>query len=118
MTDPTAAQAWLDTERPTLVAVCSYTAAHGWPDHTTRLATTLFRYLESGGHFSDALSIHSRALDPARQTGNTHAETYVLTSPGVVHWQQGRYEHAVEYFRRALVLCREIGDHAGAIRTN
>lgn len=48
-----AARAWLDAERAGLVAVAVYTAGHGWPEHTTRLAATLFRYLDRGGHHAD-----------------------------------------------------------------
>src|SRR6266511_2241036 len=51
--DPGAARAWLDTERTNLVAAAVHAATHGWPDHTTRLAATLFRYLDTGGHYAE-----------------------------------------------------------------
>ena len=60
LADPDTALAWLDTERPTLVAVAAHTAAHGWPTHTIRLSATLYRYLD-GGYHTDALTIHSHA---------------------------------------------------------
>jgi hypothetical protein len=44
------ARAWLDAERANLVAVAVHCAEHGWPDHATGLAGTLFRYLISGSH--------------------------------------------------------------------
>src|ERR1035438_6612992 len=50
------ALAWLDAERATLVAVAVHTASHGWPGHATRLAATLFRYLDSGGHYPEAIT--------------------------------------------------------------
>ena len=46
VTGPAAARAWLDAERAALVAVTVHAAGHGWPAHATRLAATLFRYLE------------------------------------------------------------------------
>src|SRR6266498_1656743 len=115
--DPAAALAWLDAERPNLVAVCTHTAAHGWPRHTIRLATTLFRYLDTRAHFPDALSIHTDARNAASQTGDRAAEAYALANLGVVHLRQGRYEQAAEHYRGALPLFRETGDHRGEART-
>ena len=62
LTDPDAALAWLDTERPTLVAVAAHTAAHGWPSHTTRLSATPCPATSHGGHHTDALTVHGHAL--------------------------------------------------------
>ena len=117
MADSALARAWLDAERATLVAVSTHTARHGWADHTTRLAGTLFRYLESGGHVSDALAVHLHALDASRHNGDAVAEAYALTSIGVAYWQQGDYRQAADYFYQALEVCQKTGDHAGAART-
>ena len=76
--DPAAAREWLDAERATLVAAAGHTAAHGWPGHATRLAATLFRYLHSGGHFPEALTVFSHALGAARRTGDHAAEATAL----------------------------------------
>jgi len=113
VTEPDAAQAWLDTERVALTAACAYTIAHGWPGHTTGLSTILFRYLEVGGHYPDAVAIHSYALHAAHHSGDRAAEAQALTSLGVVYWQQGRYERAVDHHQQALVLFREIGHRSG-----
>jgi tetratricopeptide (TPR) repeat protein/DNA-binding SARP family transcriptional activator len=115
--DPAAALAWLDAERPNLAAVCTHTAAHGWPGHTIRLATTLFRYLDAGAHFPDALSIHTDARNAASQTGDRAAEAYALANLGVLHMRQGRYEQAAEHYREALSLFRQTGDRVGEART-
>jgi tetratricopeptide (TPR) repeat protein/DNA-binding SARP family transcriptional activator len=115
--DPAAGRAWLNAERPNLVAVCAHTAAHRWPGRTIRLATTLFRYLDMGAHHPDALSIHTDARNAAGQTGDRAAEAYALANLGVVHMRQGRYEKAAEHYRRALRLFRETGDRGGEART-
>ncbi len=115
--DPAAGRAWLNAERPNLVALCAHTAAHGWPGHTIRLATTLFRYLDMGAHHPDALSIHTDARNAAGQTSDRAAEAYALANLGVVHMRQGRYERAAEHYRRALSLFRETGDRGGEART-
>ncbi len=116
MTDTAAARAWLDAERATLTATCTYTAAHGWAGHTTRLATTLYRYFELGGHYPDALTIHTHARHAACHIGNSAGEAHALTNLGVVSWQQGHHRQAADYLQQALVLFHKIDDQAGEMR--
>jgi tetratricopeptide (TPR) repeat protein len=111
--DPTTARAWLDAERATLTTVIAYTAAHGWPGHTTRLATTLYCYLETGGHYLDALNILTHAGHAARQTSDPSTEARALTNLGLIYFWQGHYQQAIAHHQQALVLCREIDDRAG-----
>jgi DNA-binding SARP family transcriptional activator/Tfp pilus assembly protein PilF len=111
--DPAAARAWLDAERAVLVAVSIHASAHAWPGHATRLAGTVYRYLETGGHYPDAITIHSVARQAARRTGDCVAESTALTNLGIVDWRQGRYRQAAAYHRQALELSREIGDRTG-----
>jgi DNA-binding SARP family transcriptional activator/tetratricopeptide (TPR) repeat protein len=117
MAGPAAALAWLDAERPNLVAIAAYTAAHGWPGHTIWLSTTLFRYLDAGAHFHDAVSIHTDAKNAARQTGDPAAEAYASANLGVVHMRQGHYEQAAEHYLQALLLFSQTGDRVGEART-
>jgi tetratricopeptide (TPR) repeat protein len=111
--DPATARAWLDAERATLVTVTAYTAVHGWPGHTTRLATTLYCYLENGGHYLDALAILTHGCHAARHTSDPSAEARTLTNLGLIYFWQARYQQAAEHHQQALALCREIGDRAG-----
>jgi DNA-binding SARP family transcriptional activator/tetratricopeptide (TPR) repeat protein len=107
------ARAWLDAHRATLVAVVVHAAACGWPGHATRLAATLYRYLETGGHYADAVTIHSSAHRAACSAGDRAAKATALTNLGIVRWRQGKYEQAVGCHRRALAASREIGDRTG-----
>ena len=111
--DPTAARAWLDAERVTLTAVCAHTATHGWPGHTTSLASVLFRYLDIGGHYSEAIDIHTHARYAAHRKGDRAGKARALDSLGLVHRWQGRYPQAAEHHQQSLALFREIGDRAG-----
>ena len=111
--DPLTARAWLDVELVTLTAVCAHTAARGWPGHTTGLASTLYRYLEGGGHYPDAVAIHTHALHAARDADEPTDEAHALTNLGAVYWRQGRYGQAAEHHQQALTLFRELGDQAG-----
>ena len=106
---PAQGRAWLDAERPVLVAV----AAQGPPGNVTRLAATLFRYLETGGHYADAMTIHGRARDAARLLGDRAAEATALTNLGIICWRQGRYQQAIDHHEQARAASVEIGDRAG-----
>jgi tetratricopeptide (TPR) repeat protein len=113
---PAAARAWLDAERSALVAVATHAAAHGWSAHAMRLAATLFRFLDTGGYYTDAITIHTHALHAARGANDRLAEAHALTSVGSVYMRQGHYELAADHHQRARALCRQIGDRTGEAR--
>jgi DNA-binding SARP family transcriptional activator/Flp pilus assembly protein TadD len=114
--DAAAARAWLDPERATLVAVTAHMAEHGWPAYTTRLAATLYRYLDSGGHYPEAMVIYGHARRAAAAAGDRAAEANALTNLGVFYQEQGRYEEAISQYRQALALSRQTGDPAAEAR--
>jgi tetratricopeptide (TPR) repeat protein len=114
--DPGAARAWLDAERPVLVAVAAHTAGHGWPSHTTRLAATVWRHLDTGAHYPDAITLHTHARTAACRAGDRAAEAAALTNLGIAAWRQGRHQQAASQHRRALALFRAAGDRPGEAR--
>jgi hypothetical protein len=91
---PGPAREWLDAERANLTAVAAHAADHGWPVHSIRLAATLSRYLERGGYYPEALTIHDSARRAARRLGDKAAEATALTDLGLIDWRQGRYQQA------------------------
>jgi tetratricopeptide (TPR) repeat protein/transcriptional regulator with XRE-family HTH domain len=107
--DRAAAVAWLDTERAALLAVAAFAASRGWPTHTTGLAAALHGYLYHA-HDTQALILHSLALDAARATGDRAAEGRALAGLGSSHWCQGRYQQSADLCQQALALAREAGD--------
>jgi tetratricopeptide (TPR) repeat protein len=113
---PDAARAWLEAERPNLVAACAHAAGHGRADHATRIAATLFRYLDVGGHFAEAITIHNHARHAASQVGDHAAEAEALTSLSVLDTHQGRYRQAAGHLRQALALFRQADDLTGQAR--
>nr|MDT0663186.1 tetratricopeptide repeat protein [Micromonospora sp. DSM 115978] len=117
LTDPDHARTWLDTERPTLVAIAAHTAAYGWPTHTTRLSATLYRYL-SGGHFADGLSIHGHAHDAAHHSGDPVGQADALIGSGWIYAQLGQHTTAVEHLRKALARYEQCGVAAGQARVS
>ncbi len=116
LTDPAAAREWLDGERPTLSAVAAYTADHGWPAHTVRLAGALFRYL-NGGNPIHALAIHGHARRAARRTADRIGEAHALRGLGAAHLNLGRYAPAIDDYEQALALFRQAGDRTSEART-
>jgi tetratricopeptide (TPR) repeat protein len=84
--------------------------------HATRLAATLFRYLDLGGHYPEAVTIHGHARNAARCTGDRVAEAHALTSLGVVDARKSRYQQAGAYLRQSLPLFRAGADLAGEAR--
>ncbi len=112
------ARAWLDAQRANLVAVTVDAADHGWPHHAARLAATLARYLEAGGHYPEAVTVHTHALVAARHAGDRACEAAALISLGHADTQRGRYEQAVSYLEQALALCRQAGDQIGQARAH
>ena len=111
--DPGPARGWLDAERPNLVAVCAHTVAHGWPEHTIRLAQTLFRYLDMAGHHAEALAVHNHALRAARAGGDQPAEARALNNLAAVYWWQAEYRQAAGYYQQAATLFRDGGHRGG-----
>jgi tetratricopeptide (TPR) repeat protein len=107
--DPEAARNWLATERANLVAAAVH-AVEGWPEHTTRMAMILFRYLDTQGHYRDAVTIHTSAVEAARHSGDRAAEAHALINLGSTYWLRGRYPQAADQLQQALALSREVGD--------
>lgn len=116
LTGQASARAWLGTHRATLTAAARHAADYGWPGHAIRLAATLFRYLDSGGHCPDASAIHGSALDAARHAGDHHAEATALTNLAAADVWLSRYPSAASHFQQALALFRQTGNRAGEAR--
>ncbi|GLY97854.1 BTAD domain-containing putative transcriptional regulator [Actinoplanes sp. NBRC 103695] len=110
---PAAPRAWLDAERPNLVAMCAHGAAHGWENHAIALARTLFRYLDIGGHHAEALAVHADAHRAARLLGDRSAEARALNNTAAVHWWRADYRTAGGLYRQAASLFRACGDDEG-----
>jgi tetratricopeptide (TPR) repeat protein/transcriptional regulator with XRE-family HTH domain len=117
MPSQAAARDWLDSERATLAAVSMYARDHGWPGHAIMLASTLYRYLQAGGHLSEARAISGAALDSARQTGDLAAQAEVLRRLGYLDTGLSPHERATDEFRSALELYQQIGDRLGQAKT-
>jgi tetratricopeptide (TPR) repeat protein/DNA-binding XRE family transcriptional regulator len=110
------ARAWLDAELANLIAVVAYCADHGWCQHATGLAQTLFRYLMNGSHLPQALIIYGHALQAARRSGDLPAEAEALNGLGSIGLMKGHFRDAVGRYRAALERYRRCSNRLGEAR--
>jgi tetratricopeptide (TPR) repeat protein len=111
---PEAAASWLEAQRANLVAVAVHAARHGWPRHSVDLSAALWRHFEVGGHYQEALTVHTSAVDAARQAG--HGEAGALLNLGGIHWWLGNFQEAQACFEESLAGHRKVADPAGEAR--
>jgi tetratricopeptide (TPR) repeat protein len=104
------ALAWLDAERPVLVAVCGHAARHGFPAHAVALPGTLARYLLTGGYYCEARAIHGQARQVAGELDDPAGAAMALNNLGTLDERTGAHPAATERFREALRLGRQAGD--------
>jgi tetratricopeptide (TPR) repeat protein/transcriptional regulator with XRE-family HTH domain len=110
--DDTTARAWLDTELANLVAVSTHATTHGRPAHATRLASVLRRFLDTAGHWAQALTVHGNALVAACAAADRAGEADALHNMGLIYWRLGRGDEALDSYHRCLAIREEIGDPA------
>ncbi|MGI5507158.1 tetratricopeptide repeat protein [Lentzea sp. CA-135723] len=113
---PATAKAWLDTERPTLVAIIA-TASGEFAGYAVRIARAIGRHLDVGYHNADAFAVHQHALTAADEIGDAAGRARALLELGRSHARAGEYEEADERFWDALEMFRSMGDSAGEART-
>ncbi len=112
--EPDCAARWLDQQRPSLVAVAVCAARHGWPRHSVDLSCTLWRAFEVGGHYQEALAVHTSAAQAALEHG--HGRASVLANLGSIHWWLGSHQEARTCFEQSLAGHRDTGDAEGEAR--
>ncbi len=113
VTEAAAAALWLDQQRPALTAAAVHAASHGWPGHSVGLSCVLWRALEVGGHYTEALAIHSAAASAATEHGGRAS---VLANLGSIHWWLGNHRTARECFEQSLAGHRMAGEAEGEAR--
>ncbi|SEF18432.1 AfsR/SARP family transcriptional regulator [Jiangella alba] len=110
--DYDAAMRWLDTERLVLLSVGDHAPTRGLPGHTTDLSGVLWRYLDLGGYYEEARSLHGRALDAARTAADRHGEGWALGGLGLTAMRM-RAPEAGDLLRSALAVHEARGEGRG-----
>ena len=103
------ALAWLDAERPNLVAAVQH-AEHGPRPATWMLADALHAYFYGRRHMTDWQAVADAALAAAQEEGDAQARAATRRSLGMArHLCVGDYARAAECFGSALDLARQAG---------
>jgi tetratricopeptide (TPR) repeat protein len=109
-TDRNGALAWLDSERPCLVAAIRMAADKGRDEAAKSLPLLMAYYLGFRGLFDDLLAVSTTSVQAARRLGDRAAESEALTNFGVALYGLRRYDEAVIAHRDAAAIVRRAGD--------
>ncbi|WP_052395790.1 tetratricopeptide repeat protein [Kutzneria sp. 744] len=98
------ALAWLDAERPSLVAAIHHAARAGLTEHALHLADAIRAYLYQRGEIADWFAVARLAL--ALSTEDGRARAAALFSLGTANYAVNQYAEATELWTSALTLFR------------
>jgi tetratricopeptide (TPR) repeat protein len=107
------ALAWLDAERPGLLAAVSVAAGTGRDQIAIRLPLVLARYLNWRRRFDDTVTVTTIGLATARRLGDRPREGAALNSLGSALQGVRRFDEAITACQDAAVIYRETGDRHG-----
>ena len=110
------ALAWLDTERPNLVAAAVHAADHDPSPLTWCLADALRPYLTHCGHHAEGLAALDAGLKAALGRKDRAAEAAVRCGLARLHWGLGDYPRALEHLTEELAAHRETNSSDGVPR--
>lgn len=103
---------WLDRERSNLLSLIPVGDAY-----TTLLSDLLWRYLEMGGYYDDALALHTQALTVARSSGDQLAEANTHRYLATIAHFLDEHEKSSTLDQRALALYRRAESVPGQAAT-
>ncbi|HEX8865006.1 MAG TPA: tetratricopeptide repeat protein [Lentzea sp.] len=104
LVDDDQAVRWLESERATLLAVAAQASVTPGAPHAILLSATLFRFLDVHGHFDDAVTLHTTAVEAGRKQHDPHATGLALHHLGTVHQRLCRYEDARVHLEEAIAV--------------
>ncbi|MDT5035560.1 MAG: hypothetical protein QOE03_745 [Micromonosporaceae bacterium] len=103
------ASAWLDAERPNLVAAVLHAAEHGPRPAAWLLADALRGYLFVRGHIVDLADCARAALGAAHRDGELNPQVIAYIGLASICLEQSRYPEAIDQLSGALELARRTG---------
>lgn len=99
------ADAWLDSERASMVPLVRAAAEHGWHDETWQLAEALTgAYYYNHRHLADWLAVSRLGIRAAQRCGNDQAEARLLLSASRAHADHGDADLARDAVEAAMVI--------------
>ncbi|MGW4111106.1 AfsR/SARP family transcriptional regulator [Actinosynnema sp. NPDC004786] len=110
--DEGAATAWLDVERPNVLAAQHTAAAAGRTDVVWQLAGVLSTFHDRRGHLRDDLVVWRTAVEATADLPDPATRALAHRRLGRACSRSGRHEEAVDHLRQALDLARRARDPA------
>jgi tetratricopeptide (TPR) repeat protein len=107
------ALAWLDDQRPNLIAAVTMAAAVGRHREAMSLPLFLSVYLNWRRRFDDSLVVMAVSLNSARQLNHKSNEASALTGMGRALGEMRGFEEAISAYQDAAAIYRETGDRRG-----
>ena len=107
------ALAWLDAQRPNLIAAVTMAAETGRDQEAMALPLTLSAYLKWRRRFDDWLAVVTVSCDRARQLNDKGSEAKALYYLGFALGDVRRFEEAITTLQDAVAIYRETGDRPG-----
>jgi tetratricopeptide (TPR) repeat protein len=111
--DRDSALAWLDAERPNLIAAAGMAAATGRDEIAQELPFRLGVYLDWRRRFDDWLAAVAISVDAARRRGDRRREGDALNNLGLALRNVRRFHDAVTAHQDAAAIYRETGHRRG-----
>ncbi|GAA2343178.1 BTAD domain-containing putative transcriptional regulator [Dactylosporangium salmoneum] len=103
------ARAWLDAERPNLLAAVRHAVADGYPEMAWLLADALRGYLSQAGHLFGWLVASRAGLTAAEVYGDVDGQAAMLISLAHANQWLCRHDEAVQSLRSAVRLAEAGG---------
>jgi predicted HTH transcriptional regulator/tetratricopeptide (TPR) repeat protein len=113
---PAQARAWISAELANLDAAVYYAAGNHRPAHAVGLAAAVGQYLNIYGPWTQAIAMHHRALEAARDADDRHGEAGALAWLGGALRLTSAFAEATVNFTQALSIYRELADRDGQAR--
>jgi tetratricopeptide (TPR) repeat protein len=107
------ALAWLDAQRPNLIAAVTMAAAAGRHQEAMTLPLYLGEYLAWRRRFDDLLAVLAVSRDSARQLNDKGNEAAALNGLGNALHEVRRFEEAISAHQDAVAIFRETGARHG-----
>jgi DNA-binding SARP family transcriptional activator/tetratricopeptide (TPR) repeat protein len=113
MDTPARAVDWMDLEWRNILHAARQAGEHERKRQCARLTFTLARFLEAGGHWSEAVSAHAVALQACRDLDDLAGVARASLDLSVVLGRTGHQQEALRHAREAAAICGSLADQRG-----
>jgi DNA-binding SARP family transcriptional activator/tetratricopeptide (TPR) repeat protein len=110
---PEGAQAWLETEWGNAVRIARYCASHEWKRRCADLIHELGEFLETSGHWDEALAADLTALDACRDLDDLPRIARAAFALSLTSLLTGKSDSALQHATEAAAAFGTLGDRRG-----